>query len=499
MLALAVAGCSDDDDAAEVADPPSTESTTTAVDVPSSTEVPETTTTEPVAETEPVTVTGPVTSAPPQANAALQDLAAAGYIEEEYIFEGTADSYDLVGTGTGNDWAVEVLDSADFRTRMIVRRPADASGFSGTVVVEWLNVSAGADGDPDWGYLHREILREGHAYAGVSVQAVGVIGGEALLGDGGAAGGLAGTNPERYGTLTHPGDAYSFDIYSHAVGALLNPAGADPLGELEPQQVIGVGESQSAIFMTTYINAVHSVARAFDGFLVHSRGSAGPPLTGERISGSIAEPVPFRTDLAEPVFIYTTETDLTVLGYAAARQDDTDTIRGWEVAGTAHADRFLLEEVYGLADTGDLAALLSCTAPLNAGPHSEVLQAGFHHLVEWAAGGDPPPSSPRLEMDGDAIARDERGNALGGIRTPLVDAPVATLSGDPVPGAGGFCFLFGFTTPFDDATIAELYPTRDDYETALSASADVTVAAGFLLQVDADELVADALAEWDAA
>jgi hypothetical protein len=50
-----------------------------------------------------------------------------------------------------------------------------------------------------------------------------------------------------------------------------------------------------------------------------------------------------------PVLVVQTESDvLGVIGYARARQDDTDRFRLWEVAGTAHADRTI---VGALADT----------------------------------------------------------------------------------------------------------------------------------------------------
>ena len=57
----------------------------------------------------------------------------------------------------------------------IVRRPP-AGQFSGTVIVEWFNVSA-IESSPDWAYLSEEIGREGDAYIGVSAQAQGVEGG----------------------------------------------------------------------------------------------------------------------------------------------------------------------------------------------------------------------------------------------------------------------------------------------------------------------------------
>ena len=78
---------------------------------------------------------------------------------------------------------------------------------------------------------------------------------------------------------------------------------------------------------------------------------------------------------------------------------------------------------------------------------------------------------------------DTQGNALGGIRSPYVDAPVAVLSG--LGQGAGFCDLFGTTRLFDDAGLAALYPDRDAYTTAIDEATDAAVSAGFLLPADA--------------
>ena len=60
--------------------------------------------------------------------------------------------------------------------------------FSGTVVVEWLNVSGGVDANPDWVSLSEEIVRRGDAWVGVSAQRIGVEGGPVLVSVQGIAG-----------------------------------------------------------------------------------------------------------------------------------------------------------------------------------------------------------------------------------------------------------------------------------------------------------------------
>ena len=378
----------------------------------------------------------------PLANAPLPE----GWTETEYLFGGDAIRYEATGElGEDGMWEVAEAGSAPYRTRMIVRRP-DAADFSGIVLVEWMNVSAGTDASPDWAYLAEEIARAGHVWVGVSVQAAGVNGLDSPLFELGGlvdTRGLVARDPERYGDLEHPGDAYAFDIFTKAGAAVAD--GIDVLGGLTPTHVIAIGESQSAIFLTTYVNAVHPLVRLYDGFLIHSRGSVPADLSGEFLArdGSVR----VRTDLDEPVFQYETETDLTVLAYVAARQEDSATVHTWEVAGTAHADAYSLSISAGLPRDPSLGSLIGCTTPINDGPQHETLQAALHHLVAWVVDGTTPPTSPRLELESeDVIARDELGIAVGGIRTPPVDVPTRVLSGDPSVGEG-FCFLFGQTLP----------------------------------------------------
>ena len=86
------------------------------------------------------------------------DLATLGYEEIEYSLESTATSYELQGErGADGHWDVTPGAEAPFRTRFVARWPKDPLRFSGTVVVEWHNVSAGIDAAPDWGFFHRSL------------------------------------------------------------------------------------------------------------------------------------------------------------------------------------------------------------------------------------------------------------------------------------------------------------------------------------------------------
>jgi hypothetical protein len=116
----------------------------------------------------------------------------------------------------------------------------------------------------------------------------------------------------------HPGDDYSYDIYTQAVQALRNSGRAHPFGDLVPARFLAAGESQSAMRMVTYIDAVHSIAHAYDGFFVHSRAGGATPLVTSAGTGAAgivgASTARIRDDLGVPVLQFLTETD--VLGIA---------------------------------------------------------------------------------------------------------------------------------------------------------------------------------------
>ncbi|NMM86085.1 hypothetical protein B2J88_17205 [Rhodococcus sp. SRB_17] len=421
------------------------------------------------------------------------DISAADYVEHEYFVSGNAASYIATNSWTSDGrWDVEEESSAPYTTRIIVRTPTDPATFNGTVLVEWLNVSGDTDIDVDFGHMNEEITR-GYAWVGVSAQAAGITStGGSALGDGVV--GLLTWDPERYGNLDHPGDRYSYDIFSQVGAALRSPGDVDPLGGLVPTQILAAGQSQSGFRMLTYANAVAPHARVFDGLIVHARGGIGAPL-GEGMMLLDPAPARVRTDLDVPVFQLITETELFELcggpgptSFVAARQPDTDMIRTWEIAGTAHSDAYSLkilhpQYVRQFVDIKNLAALFDI---VNDGPQRYVSCAALRGLREWAAGGAAPASAPPITTADDAIVRDRHGNALGGVRTPHLDVPLAVLTGEKVHVPTN-----GATLPFDAATLAALYPTHEAYVTAFTEATNRAVAGGFILPEDGAVLIAE--------
>jgi hypothetical protein len=441
-------------------------------------------------------VTGPHPTGSATFNGTLDgtnfDLSGVGYERSLYFLSGTAHSYvPVTPLTTDGKWSVTTGASAPYTTRIAVYRPIDPAKFNGTVVVEWLNVSGGADDSPDWTLSHNELVREGFAWVGVSAQQVGVDAAKS-------------TDPAEYSSLSHPGDSFSYDIFSQAGQAVREDA-AEVLAGLHPRKLIAAGESQSAGRLMTYIDAVQPVANVYDGFLVHSQFGTGAPLSqSPQASFSAPTPTTIRSDLHVPVFEFETETDV----YSSNLTDRTfygnpRRFRLWEVAGSSHYDYYGLN--IGPKDTGNgqgaiknLAAMqhqgpssFGCTMPVNSGGTHWVLDAAVHWLNRWVVRGTPPPQAPLLATDQASpvvFQRDANGNVVGGARSPQVDAPIAALTGQS-GGGPGFCFLFGTTVPFDRSQVAGLYKSHSLFVSAWAHAIQENVGSGFLLPADARELL----------
>ncbi|MCB1705407.1 MAG: hypothetical protein KDI17_11120 [Halioglobus sp.] len=457
-------------------------------------------------------IANPVVSMPPDAgsiNLLAQnfDLGSVGYEQAEYFLEGTASAFTNVNElGQDGMWTVEPGEQAAYKTRIVVYRPIDPADFNGNVLVEWLNVTAGFETPPSWGTGQLEMRRSGSVWVGVSAQIVGIEGSPRAL----LPLYLKAVNPARYGSLVHPGDSFSYDMFNQVAQAIRKPSGIDPLDGLVAEHLIAYGESQSAGRLVTFVNAIHPLYNPYDGYMIHSRGDGSSALAQEP---QVAIPTPdsplLRTDLNVPVFTFETETDVVFLEYLKARQPDTDMIRTWEVAGTAHGDYYTF--VSGRDDTvGDpvfasvveensVLGFITCDRPMNNGPQHYVFNRAVRALNDWVATGTAPAMSPRLETndDGSDYLYDDLGNAIGGIRTPYVDAPSAVLRGEPNEG-NSFCRLFGTTALFSAEQMASLYGDQEGFVAAVTSATNEAVAADFLLQEDADAIIAWAPQQWQA-
>jgi len=426
------------------------------------------------------TVTGPIASAGiPGASAhnytffaTNHDLAIYGYVEEEFFITGTAARFNTPAQATGT-----IIDgNHPYKTRIVVRRPADAKRFNGTVLVEWDNVTNNFDAENMWFFVWEHIIRDGYIWVGVSAQNAGITALKKFSG-------------ERYGTLdvTHAGavtgDALSFDIFSQAGKAIRTPGSIDMLGGLKPRHVIAVGESQSANRLSTYVNSIHPLSKVFEGFILLS---------------SLNQKI--RTDLDAPVWKLSAEYDVGA-GEANARQPATDMFRSWEIAGTSHVDHHLRQsreplELRDIGTSSEAAMAPTCGVPTvgTRVPMHYVIASALDLMVKWVEKKTPPPSAPPLKTTANGnqivIARDANGMALGGIRLSEVVAPTGENNGTNTgPGA---CVRWGYYKPFDIATLNKLYPSHSAYVSAVEKATNENLRSGFILKSDAEETIEQA-------
>jgi hypothetical protein len=409
----------------------------------------------------------------------VEDLSDVGYVEQEFFVEGTANRYATPPLATGSI----VSSGHPYKTRIVVRRPIKQTRANGILLFEWQNVSAGYEIDAHWGPSWPHWVAHGYTWIGISAQRVGVHGSTIPL----LAGrGLRQWSPTRYGTLdvtaggTVLDDSLSYDIYAQATQAVLNPSGGvDPLGEIQVKKVFAVGASQSAGRLTIYHNSIHPLHELFDGFYLLVGGG------------------PLRTDLDVRVMRYLSETDVLRAG-PSIRQDDSDVLRTYEVAGTGHSS--LVSDVYRTPivtrDFGEVVLPATCDLPpFSHVPGYYVIDKQYDLLTRWVRFGVAPPHAPQMEFD-DAVppqlVRDEFGIVVGGIRLPAVDAPIALNSGIN-SGSSPFCVLYGTNQPFDAAQLQELYPTHNVYFQEASQSAFRALLDGFITLRAYIEMLIDAI------
>lgn len=435
---------------------------------------------------------------------ALIDLKAKGYVAEEFFLTGEATTFALApGAEMTRDgkWNAQPHGKTPFKTRFLVYRPADPAKFNGTAVVCWNNVTAGYE---LFFAESPEVLEGGYAFICASVQRVGVHGFED------DPQGLIAWDAARYGDLSIPSDDASYDIFSQ-VGRAVGPdrSGAvDPMGGLKVKKVIGLGASQSAGRLSTYVNAIHPLpaaqgGHAYDGYILQIYFGNGTPLQASdranTAAGRDARPLPragnlIRDDLDVPAMIVNTE--LEAIACFPVRQPDTDRFRTWEAAALTHVS-YQAQVIRNEKFKRDFAkAPPAATETMNRIYIQPYYDAALHHMARWVNGGAPPPSQPLIEFTADGqVIRDEREIGKGGIRMPQAAVPVAMNSSVPVTNdfSGR---LRGSNKPFDRATLDRLYKDEADYLTKFRAAAEAAVKAGVLMPREVELQTVEAANEY---
>jgi hypothetical protein len=423
------------------------------------------------------------------------DVTQFGYDEREYFFEGTARTYPPSGES-----------SAPYRSRMIVWTPTDPARFNGTTVVEWAHVSVGAFELTSELSVQSPMLEEqGYAFVLVSAHEAGVCGKGP---DGCGAYSVQGVDPERYGSLIHPGEAYSFDIFNQALQAIKYPTGTAPLGELVTRFIIAEGfQPQFDRGLPVQVNESPGAAGPLNAYLAN--GAADARLADAFLLDSAA-PLVEPAEYPAPTLHHLDESAIRRTPAPNSPNHIT-----WEVVGAPHVDRWSADHSEP-PTPGEAKPLLNrqqeearraafeefvpasatreeiCLPIATAGtlyPRHYTLYAALVALQEWLETGVPAPAPPHIERVGPTptsatmkLSRDSDGNAIGGLRLPIVQVPVAAYNGEA-------CVAGGTTVAFSPERLAELYPTHQSYVEQMQVATNEAVESRLLLCRDAQTIM----------
>jgi hypothetical protein len=352
------------------------------------------------------------------------------YAEDEFFITGTSPAY---------------------TSRIVVHRPKDAAKFTGTVFMEWYNVTGGIDIAPLWTLSREYMMREGHVHVGVSAQQVG-------------ANALKTYDSVRYAKINHPGDTAANAIFAQA-GMAIRAQTDTLLGSCMPVRgMIAVGQSQSSAMLLTYLTNAHPTDKMYDGFLLHTNPSGTTPTSNPNV----------------PVFCVDSMTEAN--GTLASQPN----LLEWEIAGCTHNDYWLTSR--GAVEQGSASTIrITCANPMNNYPSFWAYDAVLDQLHRWVRKGAKPPSAPPIQS-----TMDQYGNVQGGSRLPDIDVPIATYTkSNSAQSATDIvssfaCGLSGSVVQFTPDRLLQLYPTHDDYVQKYTQAADKAVAAGFMVQSDRD-------------
>ena len=454
-----------------------------------------------------------------------QDLTKVGYVEQEYLVAGLANIYDLDADGV----VLVKTPDAPYTTRILVRRPASPKKFSGTVIVELLNPTAGYDLDLQWQFCRDYFVEHGDAWIGITSKPVAIKA-------------LKVFDPERYHALSWanplPSDrtcatpnsllpdstpetenGLVWDILSQ-VGALTkSDLPQNPMRGYPVKRAYATGYSQTGGYMVTYVNFIRPLPNAalsggrpvFDGYLIGDGDGLFIPLNqcSERIYPGDRRFV--ITARPEPVISLSSQTLVGINMQARRPDSDTpeDRYRRYEVPGAAHVNQRGANLSPRFEDVkkalGAAPPIPACKELKKYGltefPFEYFMDGAFANLEAWVASGKVPPKAPLMATKSVpgvpfAVADvDDHGNAVGGVRSPYLDVPSSTFFTSSTPTdqkSGFFCSLCGYEVPFPKETLVKLYPTHRDYVKKVAEEVDAMVKGKFITASDGARIKAEA-------
>ncbi|MGA8331727.1 MAG: alpha/beta hydrolase domain-containing protein [Mycobacterium sp.] len=391
------------------------------------------------------------------------------YTEVEFLLAGTAKTY--AGPAVG---PTTVTSSGHrYVTRVLARCPRQRQRFSGRVLIEPFNTTYGVDRDALWSHVAGLLQAQGDAWIGISVRAS-------------SADQLKQRDPQRYAGVDISSNELEWDML-RALGALVKQGGEHtPLHHLSVRHVYLGGYSQSGVDTATFAAAFGARIRTadgrtvYDGFFPACHAASMTPL-------AVGEAELPRFEYASmpaigiPVIEVQPQCDVEGFsfeqfvnpGSASVRRDDSDTA----------ADRFRLYEIAGAPHAAKIAG---CDGNGSSYPMSAFVRAALRHLFLWAEQGLVPPRAPRIALQiDDTVAEasvDRFGNAIGGVPSPFLNAPIACYEVHSTPGP--LCKLAGRETLLPYEVLAGRYGDLGTYLAEFTISLDDTIRAGFLLGGD---------------
>ncbi len=435
------------------------------------------------------------------------DLAPVGYEEVEAFVSGRANVYDW-----GADGRPEIRSGgAPYATRILVRRPADKSKFSGVVVVEPMLDARSSDWAMMWGYLHDKIVRDGDVWVGVTLPK--------------SIGSLKKFDAARYAPLAfapatplacktgEAGDTLEeglrFDMLAQ-VGALLKSSSpTNPLAAYGPSRRLFMTEQGGDA--NTYATVFQTLLRlpggkpVYDGFMLKTQGAAIPKLNHCGQAVPAGDPRGALKGVGVPVIAVMAPGE--VVGFQASRRDDSDDkadpYRRYEVAAGNHLDRYAYSGFPSFEDQAKAGVAQGAPEWPFANQCSPAIQlsglpvmkyafdTALSHLAAWSRDGTPPPRAPRIALKpgGRFVELDANGIAVGGVRGVHADLPIsADALGAPGPGN---CREIGGTVAYSWPYLTKLYGTPKARAATALAEVDAMVKARWLTPGDADLLRAE--------
>jgi hypothetical protein len=434
------------------------------------------------------------------------DLKALGYTEKEFLQSGKANVYDL---DAPTQRAVLAASGNAYTNRLLVRYPTDAARFSGRVYIEILNASNGYDIENYWRRSWQHLISKGDAFIGITSSPT-------------TAAALKTFDATRYADINWQvagsGESGLFWDMLSQLGTLLRQADAKVLGTLKPTAVYLTGESGSGVTMNTYIQTfVDKIEKSgpggkplFDGYL----SGVGSRLTNLRSAtattpASASTPTQIYPATTVPYVSYMGENEMISYVPYTRRADSnsaTDKFRLYEFAGAPHADPLsqvlpINKEVLKAAGRARTPVVYYQTQQRDDLQFTEFIHAMQENLHDWSSKGIPPPTADANWMwntsstNASGVAqltpmRDQFGNALGGIRSPLIAAPLYRIYAQGQSGPTSFTsFNWGSMDKLTDSTINALYSgSCSNYLARFNSAADALVQGRYLLKAEAENL-----------